>query len=147
VPSATGDAPSNPLHQETPILIQLSPVSREGWHYPPGSVCHIGKYHKIKKKENRETSFLLEYHCCNTDYSVACNPMSGRLFPLELLFRFVLMNKWNGGWISISSCNIRSNFSLATSVENFPRVCPKSSRQRALHAASTLPLSIPGSSH
>lgn len=115
-PLQQGMHPSNPLHQEMPILIQLSPVSHEGWHYPSGSVCHTGKYHKIKKKENREKAFLLEYHCCNTDCSVACNPMSGQLFPLGLLFRFVLMNKWNSRSISISSCNIRSNFSLATNV-------------------------------
>lgn len=137
-----GCPPSNPLHWGMPILIQLSPVSHKEWYRPSGSVCRTRKFHKIKK-ENREKAFLLEYHHCNKDCSVACNPMSGQLFPLRLLFHFVLMNKWTSRSTSTSSVTLSPIFSLATSIENFPRVCSKSSRQRALHPRSLFQFQVP----
>lgn len=63
--------------------------------------------------------------------------MSGRLFPLGLLFRFVLMNKWNGGLISISSVTLSPISVWPPVSKTFLMSVPRAAdRGRYVHAAS-----------
>lgn len=127
MPSAAGNAHPNTVK------------SSKSWRTasPVGLGLSLENFTRLKRRKTEKAS-LLEYHRCNTDCSAACNPMSGRLFPLVLLFPFVLMNKWDGGSISISSVTL-SPISVwpppvsKTFLLSVPRAAD---RGRCIHAAS-----------
>lgn len=127
MPSAAGNAHPN--------TVKSSKSRRTA--SPVGLGLSLESFTRLKRRKTEKAS-LLEYHRCNTDCSAACNPMSGRLFPLVLLFPFVLMNKWDGGSISISSMTLSPSSVwpppvLKTFLLSVPRAAD---RGRCIHAAS-----------